>query len=201
MSKSVTRGHGILEKFLARKRCEMANRLIPENARNGKVLDVGCGTHPFFLLNTEFFEKYGVDQLVKKRDVNTFKKSHIKLFPHDINRNIALPFTERYFDVVIMLAVCEHLRAHDLLVLLKDVKRVLKKDGYFIYTTPTQKSDPILKLMSIFNIVSREEIEEHKEYYDKEKMEKFLLKAGFEKSKMEFGKFEFGFNNWGVIKK
>lgn len=201
MKHNVTRGHGILENFLALKRCETANRLISENLRNGKVLDIGCGTHPFFLLNTEFFEKYGIDQLVKKHDKDRFKRNHIKLFPHDINKNINFPFKDREFEVVIMLAVCEHLRSENLLVLLQNIRRILKTRGVFIFTTPSPKSDWILKLMAVFGIVSKEEIDEHKEYYNAEKMRKLLIEAGFEKTKMKFGLFEMGFNTWGIVEK
>lgn len=197
----VTRGFGVLEKFLAKKRCQMANKLIPESARNGKVLDIGCGSHPFFLLNTEFFEKVGIDQLIKKTEREKYKEKHIQLFPHDINKNITLPFKERNFDVVIMLAVAEHLNAKNLLFLLKDVKRVLKKNGHFIFTTPSPKSDKILKFFSLLGIVSKEEIDEHKEYYDRNKMEKLLIMAGFKKENMSFGLFEFGYNTWGKIQK
>ncbi|MDP2947815.1 MAG: hypothetical protein Q8N88_06895, partial [Nanoarchaeota archaeon] len=56
-----TRGTGLLEKYLAKKRAHMANKLIPESLRRGRILDVGCGETPFFLLNTKFNEKYGID--------------------------------------------------------------------------------------------------------------------------------------------
>ena len=35
---NVTRGSGLFEEFLAKKRTEMANSLIPEENRNGNIL-------------------------------------------------------------------------------------------------------------------------------------------------------------------
>jgi hypothetical protein len=43
MSKTrITRGFGLLEGFLASKRAQMADRLIPGDLRNGKILDICC---------------------------------------------------------------------------------------------------------------------------------------------------------------
>lgn len=201
MSNNVTRGYGLLEGFLARKRCEVANSLIPKEARSGRVLDVGCGSHPFFLLNTEFFEKYGIDQLVKQNDRDKFEAEKIKLMSFDINKNIKLPFGDENFNAVIMLAVTEHLEKKDLLTLLKEIYRVLKKDGVFVYTTPIPQSDMILKIMARLKFVSHSEIEEHKEYYDHKKMKDMMTSSGFDQSKMKFGYFEFKFNTWGVATK
>ena len=63
MKVKVTRGHGLLERFLARKRACMANQLIPSHLRNGRILDIGCGSFPYFLLNTVFTEKCGLDKI------------------------------------------------------------------------------------------------------------------------------------------
>jgi len=42
-----------------------------------KILDIGCGTYPFFLLNTEFNKKYGMDPSLKidKYDENIILKT------------------------------------------------------------------------------------------------------------------------------
>lgn len=190
-----------MEKFLAKKRAEKANCLINSKLRKGRVLDIGSGSHPFFLLNTEFFEKIGVDQLVAESDKKKFIKDKIQLFPFDINLKKKLLFKDEYFDCVIMLAVAEHLKKEELSLLLQEVYRVLKKGGKFIYTTPAVWSDTVLKMLSVFGFVSREEINEHKEYYLSGKMRKILKGAGFADKKMKFGFFEFIFNTWGVAEK
>lgn len=58
---SPTRGFGIFERFLARKRAECADRLIPTSYRAGLLLDIACGVPPLFLLQTTFAKKFGID--------------------------------------------------------------------------------------------------------------------------------------------
>jgi hypothetical protein len=41
----------------------MANRLIPATARGGALLDIGCGSHPHFLLQAPVAERVGIDRL------------------------------------------------------------------------------------------------------------------------------------------
>jgi hypothetical protein len=52
-----TRGKGYLEPLLARLRAERANNLIPRSLRSGRILDIGCGTYPYFLSTTAFSHK------------------------------------------------------------------------------------------------------------------------------------------------
>jgi hypothetical protein len=42
---------------------KIANRLIPQELRLGGILDIGCGTFPYFLARTEFEKKFAIDQL------------------------------------------------------------------------------------------------------------------------------------------
>lgn len=61
----VTRGCGILEGILAKKWVKTANKLIPSIHRKGRIADIGCGTFPFFLINTEFTEKYALNKVIR----------------------------------------------------------------------------------------------------------------------------------------
>ena len=45
----MTRGKGLLEPMLADLRAQRANKLIPSTSRTGRILDIGCGTYPYFL--------------------------------------------------------------------------------------------------------------------------------------------------------
>ena len=58
----VTRGHGLLEPVLARLRANQANRLINKSHRDGNILDIGCGSFPYFLSHTSFKSKFAIDQ-------------------------------------------------------------------------------------------------------------------------------------------
>ncbi len=62
-SKRVTRGHGLLEGMLARRRIDMAKRLIPASHREGRILDIGHGAFPLFLSQVEAKECHGIDRI------------------------------------------------------------------------------------------------------------------------------------------
>ena len=194
MKANVTRGSGLLENFLAKQRIKIANKLIPEIKRKGKILDVGCGTTPLFLLNTNFEERYGIDYSIKG------DYPYLKLHKRNLTQE-KLPFKDNFFDVVTMLAVFEHVEPKNLIQLIKEIKRILKPKGRFILTTPCQWSDWILKTMAKLNLVSSEEINDHKDTYSHKKIKKILIKSGFEKNKMNMGYFEIFLNNWVYVDK
>lgn len=187
---SVTRGSGLLEDFLAKKRAKKANSLIPKSYRSGRILDIGCGSYPYFLTSTDFKEKYGIDP-----SLASLKLENITLEKLDIAKN-KLPFKDNFFDTVTMLAVFEHIEHDKLNFVLDEIIRVLKKDGVFIITTPSPLGDKVLHLMTIFGLVSSEEIHEHKHNHPKEKIENILVEAGFERRKIKSGFFEFFLNMW-----
>lgn len=187
---SFTRGSGLLEVFLSKKRADKANELIPHSYRQGKILDIGCGMYPYFLISTEFREKYGIDPSLETTDIKG-----VDLRSIDISSS-RLPFNSETFDVVTMLAVFEHLDNENLKQVLKEIKRVLKKNGKLILTTPAPWSDKLLHFMARGGLISKEEIHEHKHNHSKEKIENILTKAGFVEKNIDSGYFELGMNIW-----
>jgi len=192
-TRNVTRGHGFLEEFLARQRCRQANSLIPESARGGRILDVGCGSHPLFLLNTRFAERFGLDRVAP----DDFGTQGITLMHHDIESE-RLPFEDGFFDVVTMLAVFEHLDPPVLRSTLREIRRTLRPGGSFIMTTPSYWTDGILQLMARLRLLSNVEIGEHKGTYSHAQIAEFLEEAGFQPSLIRSGSFEGGVNLWAV---
>lgn len=195
--KRVTRGSGLLEGFLATQRAKRANSLIPDVARSGRILDVGCGTYPIFLSRTKFAERYGLDR-VASADV---RDGGIKLVAHDIADSSGLPFDGDFFDVVSMLAVFEHLETPTLRRLLREINRVLRPGGTYVMTTPLRWTEGILKIMSRIKLVSSEEVDEHKAQYSAVEIVPLLREAGFESSLIRHGTFELGMNLWAVAQK
>ncbi|HBE45379.1 MAG TPA: hypothetical protein DDW17_08060 [Deltaproteobacteria bacterium] len=55
----------------------MANSFISPYLRQGRILDIGCGSFPYFLKNTEFAEKYGIDKTVSDMTIEGFKGENI----------------------------------------------------------------------------------------------------------------------------
>jgi len=194
--KQVTRGEGLLEPYLARKRAAMANHLIPTELRSGRILDIGCGSFPYFLSHTSFKEKYAIDQLPP-----AVESSEIHWHTLNLNDQPRLPFKDAYMDAITMLAVAEHLDPDGLEFLLKETYRVLKPGGKVIITTPSSWSDGLLHVMARLNLVSAEEINEHVFAYTLPLLGWYFGRAGFEMTRVHFGYFELGLNMWATAQR
>ena len=108
------------------------------------VLDIGTHAtyHPnlkvLFGDNVEFIGTYN----------EAYKTYHINKF-HNIDlEESPLPFSDKSFDVVLMLEVIEHLY-NDPMRVLSEVNRVLKDDGALILSTPNVNSwQSVLKMLT-----------------------------------------------------
>ena len=189
-----TRGNGVAEDVLMKLRVKAADRLIPNHCRDGRILDIGCGTIPFFLMNINFKEKYGIDKNLSIKNING-----IIIKKKDITMNI--PYEDEYFDVVTMLATVEHFSEEEVTRIFREIFRVLKRNGILIITTPTPIGFYVLKIMAYFNIVSKEEIFEHKLIASKEKVISILKRSNYIYKRKEHGFFEFCLNSWFCITK
>lgn len=194
-----TRGKGLLEPMLARLRTQRANRLIPAQLREGRILDIGCGSYPYFLAHTAFKEKFAVDQLPLAREAAI--TNHIEFFELDLNHEPRLPFEAEYFDAVSLLAVVEHLDPDNMAALFKECRRVLRAGGVVVLTTPAAWADGLLHAMAHLNLVSAEEIHEHAFAYTLPLLGWHFGQAGFEMTKIKFGYFEFMLNMWATAQK
>lgn len=187
-----TRGYGLLEKFLAKQRIKMANKLIPSIHKKGKALDIGCGVSSLFLANAEFSERYGLDKVAH----NSFVNQKVIFITQDIERENSLPFESGYFDVVTMLGVLEHIGQEKTIKVLKEIHRILKPNGIFIMTTPAFWTEKLLKVMSKLRLVSPVEIKEHKSLYNPSLICFMLQNVGFLRDKLKYGYFEMFANVW-----
>lgn len=197
----VTRGKGLLEGFLARQRWKTANKNIPNEYRKGRILDIGCGAYPFFLINTDFSVKYGLDKISIAHKKTLFDAKNISFIHYDIEGNKILPLENEYIDVVTMLAVIEHIEPGNLIDILNEIYRILNINGLFVMTTPASWTDPLLKIMAKVGLVSNIEIDEHKDTYTHRKLVSLLQLANFSKDRIKFGYFEMFLNLWLVAKK
>ncbi|MGH9870259.1 MAG: class I SAM-dependent methyltransferase [Candidatus Polarisedimenticolia bacterium] len=193
--KHVTRGTGLLEAFLARARARVANRLIPSSLRDGRILDVGCGSTPYFLAHTSFKEKFAIDQQPGSDE------GDIRWHALDLNNAPQVPFEDGYFSAVTMLAVIEHLSPSSVVRLFQEAHRVLAPGGVVVMTTPASWSNGLLKVMASVNLVSAEEIDEHVFTYTLPLIGWYFGKAGFEMEKLRFGYFQARLNMWAVAQK
>jgi SAM-dependent methyltransferase len=198
-SKTYTRGKGVLEPWLAHLRAIKANQLIPVHLRTGRILDIGCGTYPYFLAHTSFEEKFAVDQIPMPAHVaSTFD---IENFTLNLNEKPVLPFEDNFFSAITLLAVVEHLNPESMAMLFTETHRVTQPGGAVIMTTPAAWSDSLLRTMARLGLVSAEEIQEHTFAYTLPLLGWYFGQSGFKMQKVEFGYFEFGLNMWARAEK
>lgn len=186
----------MLENFLARIRAKKADELIDEKYRKGRLLDIGCGSYPYFLLSINFKEKFGIDK-------NSIKyiNGRVNIKKYKIRRDKKLPYNSNFFDIITLLAIIEHIDGEQAKKLLRETYRTLKPGGKIILTTPRDKANVILMLMSKLFLVSPEEINEHKQLYNSKILRAQLEYAGFKKDAIKIKTFEFGLNLIAIVEK
>lgn len=193
---SVTRGNGFLEEFLARQRAKMADQQIPKHLRNGSIADIGCGNYPFFLLNTEFKRKYGLDKVTNASSFSQHSGKNVVILNYDVESRDDPPIPRNFFDVITMLAVIEHIKDEIVPLILRQIYSALRNGGVFILTTPAPWTNQLLKALAFMGLVSKEEIAEHKATYKLSNIFKLLQQAGFKEDDIHGGYFELGMNLW-----
>lgn len=194
-----TRGGGLLEPLLANWRARQANRLIPDAARQGRILDIGCGSYPYFLSHTFFKEKFAIERA--KPASPPREAGDIRWHEIDLNTTPHLPFDNQFFQAVTLLAVVEHLNPHSMAIVFRETYRVLEPGGVVVLTTPAAWSDPLLRLMARTRLVSAEEIDEHTYAYTLPLLGWYFGQAGFSMERLRFGYFELGLNMWAVAQR
>jgi SAM-dependent methyltransferase len=186
-----TRSYGLLEGVLAAWRARIAERLVPPSLRDGRLLDLGCGTTPRFLLQTQFAQRVGVDPEVRARP----PEGRVSLLRADVAREY-LPFRDGSFAVVTMLAVVEHLTSASLARVFAECCRVLQPGGRLILTWPAPWTASLLRVMARCALVSRTEIADHKANHSPKDVRGALEAGGFGASSIAHGHFQLGANTW-----
>lgn len=122
------------------KRLSVAKRFIIEHVEpNSKILDFGCGTGVF----SYDLAKNGYNLTSLDLDLSPLKllQSQIK-YPKSINfvqdDFLTMNFETQKFDVIVALDVLEHIPLDVLPIYLEKFDSILKPNGYFVVSGPTE---------------------------------------------------------------
>lgn len=126
-------------------RAERRSRLIIERLKEesfSKVLEIGAGTGIF----TEFFCKAGLDIYCLDISFDLLEKTRMKCQgPFALKLNVAdaanLPYADESFDAAVGVCVLHHL---DIIPVLKEIKRVIKKGGVIIFSEPNMMNPQLM---------------------------------------------------------
>lgn len=159
-------------------RVEKASRFVPKCNR---LLDVGCGTGIIsYFIKSKVKEIYGIDSY--KEDLDRAKKRGLITKIVDFNTE-KFPFREGSFNTVTCLDVIEHVL--DPRVLLKEIYRVLKKDGVLIISTPNIRFTNHIYDLVIKGVFPKTSLDQslydggHVHFFTYKDMLKLLVDAGF----------------------
>jgi ubiquinone/menaquinone biosynthesis C-methylase UbiE len=173
-----------VDRLVARMRFRAAHPFIKPGA---SVCDLGCGLEAAFLdyAADRIAKGVGLDDQVADGAQGRWRRVHADL-------QSPLPFADGEFDHVVMLAVLEHLKDPEQLLL--EAFRVIAPGGSLIMTWPSSLVDPILSVLHRVRLVSDEmESSEHQKRIPPDTLQRMLRRIGFQR--FVHRRFEFGLNN------
>jgi len=160
----------LINLYLGYLRFLFAYEIVRQSIREGSiVLDVGCSAgYGIHHIADRFSTVVGVDleRSALAYALNNQIGENIDFIQADA---ISLPFDSEVFDAVISFHVIEHIRPYKVLTFLKEVKRVMKRNGLFICSTPNKKLR-LLPFQKPWN-------PEHKKEYSGREFERMLNKV------------------------
>jgi len=188
-----TKNFNILDKVISWMRL---GKVLPYIQENDEILDFGCGSQAYLLTH--------VKDKIKKGVGIDYDSPTRTIAPHVAVRHFLfkdkLPFTDRSFNKIFLLAVIEHLEPFVVSKLFHELGRVLKPNGKIVVTTPTPFGKIILEFLAFtLGVISKEEVGDHKKYYNKRDLELVARNYGF---MIElYHTFQFGGNSICVLRK
>jgi len=150
--------------------------LAMENFEDKKILDIGCsygwfekfiGKKAKEIIGIDLYEK---DLKIAEKEVNLKNIKFEKGSALDLKK-----FKENYFDIVAMFDVIEHIPKYTEELALKEIKRILKKNGKLLISTPANNFSNFFDPAWYFG---------HR-HYSKEKIKYIFENSGFSIDKIE----------------
>ncbi|MFA5136539.1 MAG: class I SAM-dependent methyltransferase [Patescibacteria group bacterium] len=188
-----TKEFNIIDKLISWMRVQ---RAIPYVGKNDVVLDFGCGHQAYLLDHIKHTIKKGIglDYDAEPRKIG--KNIEIRKF----NFKGKLPFLDKTFDTVFLLAVIEHIEITQTPKLFRECCRILTPHGKIVLTTPTPFGKTILEFLAFkLGIISKKEIADHKKYYSRKDVENMAKNYGLKID--TYQTFQLGGNSLYILKK
>lgn len=135
--------------FEAQKFSEISDQL------EGPILDIGCGFGEFAGVAFNSLIEVGIDINQKDLVLASKKNKYKNLILVDARK---LPFEDESFKTVVSISTLEHIEQVD--KVFREVNRVLKKGGRFVFTVPTEEINKafigwrLLKMMGLDKIAN-----------------------------------------------
>ena len=174
-----------------RKIC-LLKKIIKGKKTTLKILDLGCG-------DSTILPKAGIDDFVVG-DINRSllklsrtKNPSVKCCQLDCDGK--LPFKDNSFDVVLMVDSIEHMKYPHTIV--KEVVRILKKNGLFVVFTPPYDSVTWVFAEKVHNLLTRSNCD-HVTPFIRESLV-FLLESYFQTVTVK--KLNLGLTMYGIARK
>jgi SAM-dependent methyltransferase len=155
------------------------------------VLELGCGysARNLFAIEDRASRLVAVDF-----NLCDAVKQHPKFVPIESNIDDALPrIANDKFDLILLISVLEHLE--DPLRILSECKKILCPRGMLLVNVPTWLGKIFLEYAAFhLGLAPKEEMDDHKMYYDKRDLWPVLVKAGFLPSNLKLRYHKFRLN-------
>ena len=162
-----------------------------------ELLDLGCGFYARLLtrLASSISSGTGVDLNIDE----SVKKIPNLVFIEKTIEEVLPDFKDRKYDCILIISVLEHI--NDPLSVLKECFRILKDGGILLINVPTWLGKYFLE-KSAFNykLSPKNEMDDHKMYYNKKDLWPLLVKAGFKPSLIKLKYHKFGLNLFSICK-
>ena len=193
VSKKRTSQHAPLENLLT----HLRTRAVKKYLAGKFVLDFGCGAHLITLRTAGLAarRRCGLDCIFS--DTAPYLTDDGINIISQISQLNSIPDK---VDVVTFLACFEHLEAHELHAILKELHTTTADDCVIVGTTPTPPSKPVLEFLSYkLGLIDKTQILEHKIYYNKDLLKTAIEKAGW--NLVYYNLFQLGMNSIFVLNK
>lgn len=162
-----------------------------------QIGDFGCG------FNAEFVRPH-LDEVAHATFVDVALADDLKSRKNVTAIEGTLPdalegVPSRSLDVILCNNILEHLAEPR--VALQHFRRIIKADGLCFFSVPSWRGKFFLELAAFkLHVTSAVEIDEHKNYFEKEDLWRLLVSAGFKPSEITCRKHKFGLNTLAVCR-